>query len=99
MAIKKVASLKSVAAELVEEVNMLNQKFSIKGSYRKGPNNLVYLRLTVAGLADSAATTLQVCDGETLWDYQVVLDNPILPQTEHQADSGTAQFARARIPS
>ncbi len=49
VAIKKIARLKSVAAEMVEEVNMLNQKFSIKGSYRKGPNNLVYLRLTVAG--------------------------------------------------
>lgn len=77
VAIKKVAALNSVSAELVEEVNMLNQKFSIKGSYRKGPNNLVYLRLTVAGLADSSATSLQVCDGETLWDYQVVLDNSL----------------------
>jgi hypothetical protein len=75
-AIKKIASLSSVAAELVEEINMLNQKFSIRGTYRKGPNNLVYLRLTVSGLADSVATTLQVCDGETLWDYQVVLDTP-----------------------
>jgi outer membrane lipoprotein-sorting protein len=72
-AIKKVASLKSVTAELVQEINTLNQKYSIKGSYRKGPNNLVYLRLTVTGLADSDATSLQVCDGETLWDYQVVL--------------------------
>ncbi len=75
-AIKKVAGLKSVSADLVEEINMLNQKYSIKGSYRKGPNNLVYLRLTVSGLADSEATSLQVCDGETLWDYQVVLSSP-----------------------
>ena len=75
-AIKKVASLKSVSAELVQEINMLNQKYSIKGSYRKGPNNLIYLRLTVSGLADSEATSLQVCDGETLWDYQVVLTSP-----------------------
>lgn len=75
-AIKKVAGLKSVSADLVEEINMLNQKYSIKGSYRKGPNNLVYLHLTVSGLADSEATSLQVCDGETLWDYQVVLSSP-----------------------
>ena len=74
-AIKKVASLKSVSAELVQEVNMLNQKYSVKGTYRKGPNHLVYLRLTVSGLADSEATSLQVCDGETLWDYQVVLSS------------------------
>jgi outer membrane lipoprotein-sorting protein len=75
-AIKKVADLKSVAADLVQEVNLLNQKYSIKGTYRKGANNLVYLRLTVSGLADSEATSLQVCDGETLWDYQVVLNSP-----------------------
>jgi outer membrane lipoprotein-sorting protein len=74
-AIKKVANLKSVAAELVQEVNTLNQKYSIKGTYKKGPNNLVYVRLTVSGLADSEATSLQVCDGETLWDYQVVLSS------------------------
>jgi outer membrane lipoprotein-sorting protein len=74
-AIKKVASLKSVSAELVQEVNTLNQKYSIKGTYKKGPNNLVYVRLTVSGLADSEATSLQVCDGETLWDYQVVLSS------------------------
>jgi hypothetical protein len=75
VAIKKVARITSVTAELVEDVNMLNQKFSIKGSYRKGPNHLVYLRLGVSGLTDAVATSLQVCDGETLWDYQVVLDN------------------------
>jgi outer membrane lipoprotein-sorting protein len=76
-AVKKIAGLNSVSAELVEEVNMLNQKFTIKGTYRKGPNNLVYLRLAVAGLPDSVATSLQVCDGETLWDYQLVLENPL----------------------
>ncbi len=76
LAIAKLAKLEWVAAELVEEINMLSQKYSIKGSYRKGPSSRVYLRLTVTGLADSAATSLQVCDGETLWDYQVVLDSP-----------------------
>jgi outer membrane lipoprotein-sorting protein len=75
-AIKKVAGLKSVTAELIQEVSTLNQKYSVKGSYRKGPNNLVYLRLTISGLTDSEATSLQVCDGETLWDYQVVLNSP-----------------------
>jgi outer membrane lipoprotein-sorting protein len=76
VAITKVANLKSVTAEVLQEINLLNQKYSIKGSYRKGPNNLVYLRLNVSGLADSEATSLQVCDGETLWDYQVVLNAP-----------------------
>jgi outer membrane lipoprotein-sorting protein len=73
----KLAKLEWVAAELVQDVNMLNQKYAIKGSYRKGPDSRVYLRLTVSGLTDSTATTLQVCDGETLWDYQVILDAPV----------------------
>ena len=77
LAIKKIAKLEWVAAELVQDINMLNQKYSIKGSYRKGPSSRVYLRLTVAGLSDSEATTLQVCDGETLWDYQVILRVPV----------------------
>ncbi len=77
VAIKKLAKLKSVTAELIEQVNVLNQKFTVKGSYRKGPNNLSYTQLSVSGLVDSAATSLQVCDGETLWDHQMVLDSPI----------------------
>jgi outer membrane lipoprotein-sorting protein len=73
-AIKKIAKLESVAADLVQEINMLNQKYTIKGRYLKAPNSHVYLKLTVSGLPDTSATSLQVCDGETLWDYQVVLD-------------------------
>ena len=74
-AIKKIAKLESVAADLLQEINMLNQKYTIKGRYLKAPNTHVYLKLTVAGLPDTSATSLQVCDGETLWDYQVVLDS------------------------
>jgi len=74
-AIKKIAKLESVAADLLQEINMLNQKYTIKGRYLKAPNTRVYLKLTVSGLPDTSATSLQVCDGETLWDYQVVLDS------------------------
>jgi hypothetical protein len=74
-AIKKISELQSVAAELHEDVEMLAQKFTIKGRYLKAPNRRVYLRMTVGGLPDSSGTTLQVCDGETLWDYQQILDN------------------------
>ncbi len=76
-AIKKISELQSVAAELQEDVEMLGQKFSIKGRYLKAPNRRVYLRMSVAGLPDSSGTTLQVCDGETLWDYQQILDNQL----------------------
>ncbi len=74
-AIKKIAELQSMAADLQEEVEMLGQKFTIKGRYLKAPNRRVYLRMTVTGLPDSSGTSLQVCDGETLWDYQQILEN------------------------
>jgi outer membrane lipoprotein-sorting protein len=74
-AIKKIAKVESVAADLLQEINMLNQKYTIKGRYLKAPNTHVYLKMTVSGLPDTTATSLQVCDGETLWDYQVVLDS------------------------
>jgi outer membrane lipoprotein-sorting protein len=74
-AIKEIAKFKSVAADLVQSVQMLNLSYSIKGRYMMAPNSRVYLRLTVSGLPDATGTTLQVCDGETLWDYQQVLTN------------------------
>jgi len=72
-AIKKVAALKSVSADMAQDVVMLKQSFSIKGRYLKAPTSRIYLKLTVTGLPDSSGTMLQVCDGETLWDYQQVL--------------------------
>jgi outer membrane lipoprotein-sorting protein len=84
-AIKKITDLQSVAADLEEEVEMLGQKFTIKGRYLKAPNRRVYFRMSLprvddssassAGLRDSGGTTLQVCDGETLWDYQRILES------------------------
>ena len=71
----KIAKLQSVAAYLVEDVQMLKEHVTIKGRYLKAPNARVYLLLTVSGLPDTGGTTLQVCDGETFWDYQQVLDS------------------------
>jgi len=73
-AIKTLAKLQSVAADLVQSVDMLYQKFTIKGRYLRAPNARVKLQLTVVGLPDTSGTTLQVCDGETLWEYQQILD-------------------------
>jgi outer membrane lipoprotein-sorting protein len=75
LAIKKVAGLKSVAADLVQNVEMLKQRFDIKGRYLRAPSSRIYLKLNVSGLADSTGTMLQICDGETLWDYQQVLES------------------------
>jgi outer membrane lipoprotein-sorting protein len=74
-AIKKIAKLQFVSAELEQDVDMLAQKFKITGRYLKAPNARVYLLLKVAGLPDSAGSSLQVCDGETLWEYLLILEN------------------------
>jgi outer membrane lipoprotein-sorting protein len=74
-AVKQLAALKSVSADLVQNVEMLKQKFAIRGRYLKGPSSRIYLKLSVTGLPDSAGTLLQVCDGVTLWDYQQVLES------------------------
>ena len=72
-----IAGLKSIisfSADIVQSVDMLNQKFDVKGVYLRASNHRVYLKLAVSGLGDTPATTLQVCDGATLWDYQQVLE-------------------------
>jgi outer membrane lipoprotein-sorting protein len=74
-AIRKISKLQSVAAELEQDVEMLNQKFRINGRYLRAPNTRLYVLLTVAGgLPDTTGRFLQVCDGETLWEYELVLD-------------------------
>jgi outer membrane lipoprotein-sorting protein len=73
-AITKLKAAKSFSAELLQSVDMLGQKFEIKGTYLKSGNNRIYLKLTVNGLGDASATTLQACDGTTLWDFRQVLD-------------------------
>ena len=74
-AIKLVAALKSVSADINQAVDLLDQKFSVSGRYLKAQNNRVYLNLKVSGLADATGQMLQVCDGQTLWDYQQILDS------------------------
>jgi outer membrane lipoprotein-sorting protein len=75
VAIGKISKLQSVAAELEQDVEMLNQKFKITGRYLRAPNTRLYVLLTVStGLPDTTGRFLQVCDGETLWEYELVLD-------------------------
>ncbi|HKM53659.1 MAG TPA: hypothetical protein VJY33_09635, partial [Isosphaeraceae bacterium] len=75
LAIKKIAGLKSVSADLLQTVDMLKQKFEIRGRYLKAPSSHIFLRLSVSGLPESEGTIMQVCDGETLWDYQQIFDS------------------------
>ncbi len=71
----KLVKLQSAAAKLIETVDMLNQHFTLSGEYYKAPQYRVYFRLGLGKLADSSGATLQVCDGETLWDYQAILES------------------------
>ncbi len=72
----KIAKLRSVSATVLETVDMLNQQIKVKGNYLKAPEQRVYLLLSVSGPPDTSGTTLQVCDGETLWNYQAILEAP-----------------------
>jgi outer membrane lipoprotein-sorting protein len=73
----KLAKLQSCSAEIEERVDLLNQHFTIKGRYLKAPQYRIYFQLTLAGLPDTTGSSLEVCDGETLWKYQSILDQPL----------------------
>ena len=95
-AIKKLAKLQSVAADLLEYVDMLDQKFTIKGRYLRAPNARVKLQLTVYG-----TSRLERHDPSSLRRRNPVglpagPRSTVLSQAEHQADPGTAQFTRSR---
>src|SRR5881227_1006206 len=46
-AVKKLQGLKTVAADLLQSVDMLGQKFRLKGRYLKGAGRQVYLLLSL----------------------------------------------------
>lgn len=73
-AIKKVKAVPSVSAKLVIVADMLNQKFSLEGEFKKAPDNKLLVFLKLVGLGDATGTMLQVCDGVTRWDFRKVLD-------------------------
>ena len=73
-AINNIAKLDSVTADLVQTVELLNETLTITGHYAKAQGRRFYLELSIEGPADSHLRTLQVCDGETLWDLQEIAD-------------------------
>jgi outer membrane lipoprotein-sorting protein len=93
-AAKKLAALTSVSADVAQSVDMLDQKFTIQGRYLKGPNRRIYLKLTVSGLPDATGVMLQVCDGQTLWDYQQILES----QSYRKVEIGQV-FERLKSPA
>lgn len=70
LAIKKIAVVKSVSADIRQEVKMLNQDFKIQGRYLRAPGTKFRMDLNVVDLPDTQAKMLQVCDGEILWEFQ-----------------------------
>src|SRR4051794_11269126 len=73
-AIKALRAINSVEAKIRVQADMLSQKFSLVGDYKKAPENRFYLLLTLVGLGDASGSMFQVCDGVTRWDYSKVLD-------------------------
>ena len=81
----KVRLMDRIAAKVVQNVDMLNQQFTLTGEYFKDFKSgasykdtmyRVRLELNLDGLGNTKATMLQVCDGKILWDYQKVLASP-----------------------
>ncbi len=62
-----------IAARVEQVVDMLNQRFELKGNYYKDTGNRIRLQLDLVGLGDNGSTMLQICDGKILWEYQKVL--------------------------
>ncbi|WP_406699546.1 hypothetical protein V5E97_11840 [Singulisphaera sp. Ch08] len=81
-AIAKVKAIDSVTAEIHEKVEMLDQKFVIKGHYRKAPKDRLAFKLEVHDLPDASGLMQQVCDGTTFWEYQKVFDTQIVRKLE-----------------
>jgi hypothetical protein len=78
LAIERITKLNSIDAKLEQDVDMLTQKFKLTGEFKKAPNNRILMRLDLgSGLPDSSGRFLQICDGETLWDCEIVLDQPL----------------------
>ena len=83
---------------MVQNVEMLKQKFDIKGRYLKAPDSRIYLKLTVSGLPDSNGTMLQVCDGETLWEYQQILESQIYRKLSASSRSSSVSTRPTSTP-
>jgi hypothetical protein len=75
----KVRLMKQIAASIDQDVDMLNQKFKLEGSYYKDFTNgfKVRLELKLVGLGDTGSRMIQVGDGKVLWDLQEVLKTRI----------------------
>ncbi len=71
--ILKLRARHRIAARIEQTVDMLNQRFELKGFYFKDSGNRIRLQLDLQGAGDNGSTMLQVCDGKTLWEYQKVM--------------------------
>ncbi len=72
--INRLRARPKIAAKIVEDVDMLNQKFRLEGNYYKDAGLRVRFELSLKGLGDANSTMLQVCDGKTLWEFNKVLN-------------------------
>lgn len=74
-AAKKLRDLEAVAADIRMEADILGQTFQVIGKYRKGAEFRLLLQLDIEGLGDVNGSIQQVCDGETLWEINEILES------------------------
>ena len=73
-ALAKVEALGSVRADIRQDVTMLGQEFTVRGSYSQTGPYTFLLDLEVEGLPEASGRMRQVSDGEVLHDFQQILD-------------------------
>ncbi len=81
-AIEKLAQITSIEATIQQSTTMLGQTFQLNGEYARAPGNRLYLRLTLSGLGNSEGSMLQISDGQTLYDRQVILQRRSLTKID-----------------
>ena len=101
----KLRAMPRIAAKIVEEVDMLNQKFTLEGHYYKDGDLKVRFELNLKGLGEANSTLLQVCDGKVLWEFNKIPSlnlqsyrrRDILPIIEKLKDPNLDDTFRAEV--
>ncbi len=73
-AIAALESIGSVRAKVIEDVDMLGQKFTLEGEYLRQDQTHFRLQLRAVGLPGNPGRMLKVCNGNVLYDYTRLLN-------------------------
>ena len=100
LAIEKITKLRSVAAKLEQDVEMLNQKFKITGESQEGTQQptLRCCSISPAGLPIRAAGSFRSATAKRSGIIELVLDQPFYRRLGDQADSRAARIRPTSDP-